>query len=293
MQRIHGRSGTACFLSPREAFDLERGSLGSYRVTEPEAALTPAPETGGVTKAEPAPTAADSSLPPSSSGSLLSPTRIAELAAWLSARVGRLLAGVFGALINAVLMLFIMFYFFKDGPDILRSVQNALPLDNAYQERVVFKFKKVSMSMIRGVVATALAQGCVAAVLFSFFGFRPLFWGSLVAFSALIPLVGTTLVTVPLTIYLLLHHDHGVLPALLFAGVAALIASLDNILRPLLLKDGLSLHPVWILLAILGGVGTFGPLGLILGPMVVVLLRTALAMMADASSPAVAQGGES
>ena len=74
----------------------------------------------------------------------------------------------------------------------------------------------------------------------------------------------------------------------LFLVLAVIIANLDSLVRPLLLKEGLQLHPVWVLLAVLGGVGCFGAMGLILGPMVVVLLRTVLALLAEESKERIA-----
>ncbi len=180
--------------------------------------------------------------------------------------------------------IFIMFYFFKDGPRILRSAQQALAVDLAYQTKVIEKFKLVSIGMLRGILATALLQGVVAGIAFVFLGLPAFLFGSLVALCALVPIAGTGLVTVPVTIYFLVnpqgdHYGHAVAAAV----VVVLIASLDNIVRPLLIEGDLKLHPVWILLSILGGVGCFGVLGLILGPMVVVLLRTVLALVTEES----------
>ena len=102
----------------------------------------------------------------------------------------------------------------------------------------------------------------------------------MVSLCALVPVVGTALVTVPLTISFVAQAAYG--KALAMAVIALVVANLDSFVRPLLLEGGLKLHPVWILLAILGGVGCFGARGLVLGPMVVVLLRTILALLADA-----------
>ncbi len=206
---------------------------------------------------------------------------VANVARWVTRVLGSLLAGVVGVVVKCLLMLFIMFYFFKDGPRILRSVQQALAVDPAYQERVIEKFNLVSFGMLRGILATASIQGVVAGIAFVFLGLPPFLFGTLVALCGLVPIAGTGLVTVPMTVWYLVNGQYGHAAAVAVIGV--LIASLDNIVRPMLIEGELKLHPVWILLSILGGVGCFGVLGLILGPMVVVLLRTVLALVTEES----------
>ncbi len=220
-----------------------------------------------------------------SPGFRMPPNSLTGVATWFTRTLALLLASTVGVLIQSLLMLFIMFYFFRDGPQILAAVKNAVPVDAQYQNRVVERIQNVTKGIVRGTLATAFVQGCVATVAFSFFGAlsMPLFWGALVAFSALLPAVGTALVTVPLTAWLLMEEQF--VAAGCMAALAVVISSLDNLLRPLLLKDDLHMHPVWILLSMLGGVGCFGALGFILGPMVVVLLRTVLALVAESSAP--------
>jgi predicted PurR-regulated permease PerM len=92
--------------------------------------------------------------------------------------------------------------------------------------------------------------------------------------------VGTTLVTVPLILsFLLAAEGPQWKEAISLSVLAVVVSGLDNLIRPLLLKEGLRLHPLWILLSILGGVNFFGALGLVLGPMVVVFFGTFLALV--------------
>ncbi len=206
-----------------------------------------------------------------------------RLALWMTSSLATLLVGAFGVLIKIALTVFIAFFFFKDGPLILASIESLIPIEIEDQVRVIEKFKDVSTSMVRGVVLTAAAQGVVAGIAFLFLGLQPILWGSLVAISALIPVLGTTMVTVPLTVYFFVTGKtvHGIAAIV----VLAVISSLDNVLRPLLVKKGLQLHPVWVLLSILGGVSCFGALGLFLGPMVVVLFRTVLLLVEERQEP--------
>lgn len=195
-----------------------------------------------------------------------------------------LLAGAFGLAFRVFLMLFLLFYFLRDGPQILASIRRGLPVDPEDQERVIVTFQQVSRSMIRGTFLTALVQGIVAGITYLFLGIPALFWGAMTALCALVPALGTALVTVPITLTFALNEQW--VHAIVMAVVAAVIGFMDNILRPILVQGGLHLHTAWILLSMLGGVGVFGALGLVVGPMVVVLIRTVLALVLESEEVA-------
>ncbi len=201
-----------------------------------------------------------------------------ESIAWLATNLGgaitRFLTGAIGLGIKLFLMLFLMYYFFKDGPEILDSLRKQVPLDRESQERVIETFRSVSRAILRGTFLTSLAQGLVATVAYACLGLPAIFWGALTALAALLPAVGTGIVTVPITLTFALGGEWT--KAAVMGAVAIFISTLDNVLRPLLVESSLRLHPVWILLSILGGISVFGVLGFVIGPMVVVLLRTLL-----------------
>jgi len=201
-----------------------------------------------------------------------------------------ILAGVLGLLIKVVLMLFLMFYFFKDGPQILASLRQGIPVDQENQERVLKTFMDVTRSMIRGTFLTALSQGTVAGVAYFFLGRSPFFWGAMTTLCAMIPLMGTALVTVPMTITFALSGQWT--HAAIMAVVALIISTMDNIIRPMLVRGELHLHPIWILLSVLGGVSVFGAPGIVIGPMVVVLIRTCLALLLEDSGAKAGKSGE-
>jgi predicted PurR-regulated permease PerM len=203
-----------------------------------------------------------------------------SLARWITSTAAGLVANAFEVLLKFLLMLFILFYFFKDGAEILKSIENAIPLDRASQERVVTTFRRVSQSVVRGSFLTALAQGAVATVAFAIVGLPAIFWGVMAAFCALIPPIGTSLVTIPLTISFLVHQEwwQGI-----FLGVVSVaIGTMDNFLKPYLVGGSLHMHPIWLLLSILGAMRLFGPLGIIYGPLVLVLLGTFVALLVRA-----------
>ncbi|MGQ9589077.1 MAG: AI-2E family transporter, partial [Planctomycetota bacterium] len=202
---------------------------------------------------------------------------LARLATGLAGAVARFLAGAFGLVLKLFLMVFLMFYFFRDGPEILGSLRKQVPLDEESQERVLETFRAVSRSIFRGTLLTALVQGAVATIAYALLGLPAIFWGAFTTLAALLPAVGTGIVTVPIALTFALGGEWT--KAAVMAAVAAFVSVLDNILRPILVEGELHLHPVWILLSVLGGVSVFGVLGLVIGPMVVVLLRTLLELL--------------
>jgi predicted PurR-regulated permease PerM len=197
--------------------------------------------------------------------------------------VGGLLADVFGVAVRFLLMVFLMFYFFRDGEQIAASLRKAIPVASDYQAKVIDTYRQVVGSLLRGTLVTASLQGIVAGIAFQIVGISGFFWGAVAAACALVPLAGTGLVTIPVILHFLIDDEYGA--AIFIAVVAVVIASMDNFVRPYLLKGDLNMHPVWILLSFLGGVSAFGLVGIIVGPMIVVLIGTVLTLVREDSAP--------
>ena len=178
----------------------------------------------------------------------------------------------FELLVKFVVMLYILFFFFKDGPRIALSLKRAVPLDEVNEERLWRTFRGVSRSIIRGSFGTAAIQGFISGIAFAIVGIPAVFWGVATAIASLIPPVGTGLILVPATLYLFLEGSTG--SAIFLGVVTILVGALDNIVRPFLMGGDVMVHEIWLLLSILGGLNFFGPMGLIYGPMVLVFLGT-------------------
>ena len=178
----------------------------------------------------------------------------------------------FELIVKFVVMLYILFFFFKDGPRIALSLKRAVPLDEVNEERLWRTFRGVSRSIIRGSFGTAAIQGFISGIAFAIVGIPAVFWGVATAIASLIPPVGTALVLVPATLYLFLTGSTG--SAIFLGVVAVLVGALDNIVRPFLMGSDVRVHEIWLLLSILGGLNFFGPMGLIYGPMVLAFLGT-------------------
>ena len=169
-------------------------------------------------------------------------------------------------------MLFTLSYLFLRGPEILREFRRLSPLRHEHEEKIMEIFRSVAQATFLGSLATALIQGTAGGFVFLLFGLpSPLLWGAVMAFLSLVPVVGTALVWGPVAIYYILTGAvwKGLIMLVIFAGV---VGSIDNVVKPLLIKRGTQIHTLWVFLSILGGVGIFGFLGFVLGPFFITIL---------------------
>jgi len=185
-------------------------------------------------------------------------------------------AAVFSSFIhfalNFFVMLFTLYYLFLYGPEIVWEFRRLSPLRHEHEDRIIEKFRGIVRATFMGGLATALIQGAAGGLVFVFFGLpSPLLWGAVMAFLSLVPVVGTALIWGPVAIYYFLTA--GVWKGLLLVVISGVVVgTIDNVVKPLLLRRGTEVHSLWIFLSILGGVGVFGFLGFVLGPFFVTLL---------------------
>ncbi len=166
------------------------------------------------------------------------------------------------------------------------------PLSHEDDEILFGRLERAINSVIKGNLSIALIQGIIAAVGFTIFGLpNSVIWGTLTAFAALIPGVGTSLVVIPAVIYL--FFASGMFPAigLLVWGVLA-VGLIDNFLGPKLIGSGMRLHPLFVLFAVLGGISLFGAIGIFLGPLTLAFLVALVSVYLDRSPHELAAEGE-
>ncbi len=183
-----------------------------------------------------------------------------------------LISGFMNFVLQLFVMLFGLYYLFLHGPAILHELRSLVPLRREYEEQIIQKFTGVVHATFTGSIAVALIQGALGGVGFLIFGLpAPLLWGASMALVSLVPVVGTALIWGPVVIFYLLTGAilKGLLMLLVF-GVA--VASVDNILKPILIKRGMGIHTLWVFVSIIGGLSVFGFLGLVLGPFLFTIL---------------------
>lgn len=191
---------------------------------------------------------------------------------WLLGHVGPVFSSLAQLLLSLFLSLLALYYSLKDGHRLLRAIIHLSPLADRYDKQIIARLHTAVTSVIQGSLVIAILQGMSTALGFFLFGVpNPFLWGSIAVIAALVPSVGTALVIVPGVIYL---FSTGALPeglGLVFWGITA-VGLIDNLLGPKLIQRGLRIHPFLILLAVIGGIGFFGPIGFLVGPLVLSLL---------------------
>lgn len=173
---------------------------------------------------------------------------------------------------NFIVMLFGVYYLFLNGPEILKELRSLSPLRREHEEAIIGKFKEITVATFEGNLLTALCQGVAGGLVFLFFGVpSPLLWGAVMAFLSLVPLVGTALVWGPVVIYYVLTGAVGK-GLLLLAVCGGAVGSIDNFVKPLLIRRRAHIPTAWVFVGVLGGLGVFGFLGFVLGPLMVAVL---------------------
>ena len=191
---------------------------------------------------------------------------------WLLQNTGRVFASVAKLGVSIFLSLVALFYLLRDGAAILRRLIALSPLRDSYDRLIAKRLHGAINTVIKGSLFIALIQGLFSGVGLAIFGVpNPVLWGSVAVIAALIPSVGTALVLVPAVAYLFLVNQVWESAGLLVWSLVV-VGLVDNLLRPSLISRGIKIHPLLILLSVIGGLSLFGPLGFILGPLVLSLL---------------------
>ena len=180
--------------------------------------------------------------------------------------------------VNLFVVFFTLFYFLKDGENLLKRLHNYLQLQQKNYIHLLERLKEIVHGIVYGFLLIALIQGIFGALGFFIFGIpSPLFWGVIMAFFALIPAIGTGIIWVPASLILILDGVFQDSTSLILKGVGLLIysfifvGSVDNLLRPKIIGDKAKVHVAIIMLGIFGGILLIGPLGVIVGPLVLSL----------------------
>lgn len=164
------------------------------------------------------------------------------------------------------------FYLLRDGSKLKEFIIRNSPLSKEDDAIIINKINQAINSVIKGSLTIALIQGVLSCLGFIIFGVpNPVLWGTAAAVGALIPGLGTSIVLAPAIIYL--YFNAPIISALgLLVWGALAVGLVDNLLGPILIGRGAKLHPLLTLLAVLGGLSFFGPVGFIIGPLTISLV---------------------
>ena len=188
--------------------------------------------------------------------------------------LSRMTATTAALILNLFIMLYAMFFFFKDGQKILERIFYYLPLSDEDETRMLARFTSITRATIKGTVVIGIIQGALAGIAFWMAGIQgAAFWGTIMAILSIVPGIGAALIWVPAVIYLFINGQ--VLAGTLLLGwCAAVVGTIDNILRPILVGKDAKMPDLLILVGTLGGLFLFGPIGFIVGPIVCGLFLT-------------------
>ncbi len=165
-----------------------------------------------------------------------------------------------------------LFYMLRDGERFRKTIVELSPLADAYDNEIIERIERAVNSVVRGSLFTSLIKGLLATLGFLIFGVpHALLWGMLTAIVSLLPGIGAGLTIVPAILYLIAKESIGGAVGLGAWGFIV-VGLVDNILMPIVVGKGFTVHPLLILLSVLGGLAFFGPVGLFLGPLVIALL---------------------
>lgn len=181
--------------------------------------------------------------------------------------------------LNLFIMLYTTFFLFRDGKNLLEKLVNLLPLKKGHKKDVLKKINDSAFAIIYGTITVAIIQGILGGIGFYFAGVEhAVIWSLIIMVFAVIPIVGTAAVWVPVSIFLIVNGYITGESIVLIKGIGLflygmfVISMIDNFLKPKLIGDRAKVHPVLVLLGVLGGIQLFGFIGFIIGPVILALL---------------------
>ena len=194
--------------------------------------------------------------------------------AFLVAFASRMTATTAAFLLNLFVMLYAMFFFFKDGDKILERIFYYTPLSDEDETRMLTQFASITRATVKGTLAIGVIQGALAGIAFWVAGIEgAALWGTIMTILSIIPGIGAPLVWVPVVIYLYVNGQY-LTATLLLVWCAAVVGTVDNFLRPVLVGRDAKMPDLLILIGTLGGLFLFGPIGFIVGPIICGLFLT-------------------
>ncbi|MEM6330246.1 MAG: AI-2E family transporter [Planctomycetota bacterium] len=198
----------------------------------------------------------------------------------LSTGVHTLISAV-GFFFGLGIMAFAMYYFLADGPAMVEALMKLSPLDDDYERELLEKFAEVSRAVVVATLLSAAAQGLMAGVGYYFaLDGGPIFLLTAVTMlMAIVPFVGATIVWVPVVAWVFFYQGDTAWAVGLLLWCAIAVSNIDNVIKPYILHGQSNLHPLLALLSVLGGVSVLGPVGILVGPMLVAFLQALLNML--------------
>jgi predicted PurR-regulated permease PerM len=179
--------------------------------------------------------------------------------------------GLVGAIINLFLMVFAIYYLFRDGAGLVEWLEKMLPLDAVQSDEILRHTREMIDASVYGVIVLAILQGTLGGLAFLVLGLpNPFVWGVVMIILSTIPVTGSFLIWAPAAIYLAFTGEWGRAAGLTAWGMVV-IGLVDNFLRPFVMGQKTRLHELLLFFSVLGGLAAFGIAGVVLGPVIVAI----------------------
>jgi predicted PurR-regulated permease PerM len=182
---------------------------------------------------------------------------------------------------KTALMLYLLFFFLRDGDSLLSVLSDAIPMGDQRQRTLFNRFASVTRATLKGTLLVGLVQGALGGILFAVLGLRAaVFWGVMMAMLSMLPIVGPAIVWAPAAIYLMATGavTKGII---LVVGGVVVVGMADNVMRPLVVGRETRMPDYVVLLSTLGGLSVFGAAGFVAGPVLAALFLSVWDMFAQ------------
>lgn len=204
--------------------------------------------------------------------------KISNFISFVTSNIAGVFTSTLSTIVSFVLLLLSIFYFLKDGARWKKALVVLSPLSDKYDETIIAKLSNSINGIIKGYLFIALIQGLAMGIGLTIFGVpNAALWGLITMITALVPTIGTALVSVPAIIFLFVTGQ--VLESLgLFIWAVAIVGMIDNVLSPVIVGNKINLPPLLILFSVLGGISLLGAIGILVGPLTISLLYTLISI---------------
>lgn len=180
-------------------------------------------------------------------------------------------------LLDVFITFFLTFFLFRDGKKFVNAVEKAAPLKKTFRVKIFKRLHELTRAIIYGIFVIAVVEGILAAITFKLFDVSsPVLWGLVVFILALLPVIGGAVIWVPAMLIKFYAGEPWLGIGILVGGT--IISSIDTFLKPKVIGDKAKVHPMLIILGVLGGISLFSLIGVIIGPLILVLLITVIKM---------------
>lgn len=216
---------------------------------------------------------------------VISDINFQEVIVSFGSKVTQILTSIPDRILSIFIILFTTFYGFIDGKRLIKTMWRAIPIKTIERIKLRKSFEDMIYAVIYASIVVAIIQGAVGGLGFWIFGIKSwVIWMFVMMIASLVPYIGTAIVWVPASLYLMwynfsIENMTGVFMGMgLFVYGVAIISTIDNIVKPKLLGNRARVHPVVVLIGILGGLQFFGASGIIFGPLVLALFQSILSI---------------